>query len=38
MNTRVKYRSLGFRMIIGCLENAIKDGIYNLLWAWVKIT
>jgi len=27
MNTRVKYRFLGFRLIIGCLENALKGGI-----------
>jgi len=33
MNTRVKYLFLGFRLIIGYLENALKGGIYSLLWA-----
>jgi len=30
-DTRVKYRILGFRLIIGCLKNALKGGIYSLL-------
>jgi len=30
MNTRVKYHIIGFRLIIGYLENAPNDGIYSL--------
>jgi len=25
-------------MIIGSFENALKRGIYSLLWAWVSVT
>jgi hypothetical protein len=32
-NTRI----LGFRLIIGCLENALKSSIYSLSWAWVSV-
>jgi len=36
-DTRVKYHILGFRLITGCLENALKGGIYSLLWAWISV-
>ena len=32
-DTRVKYRILGFRLIIGCLESDPKGDIYSLLLA-----
>jgi len=31
-DSRVKNRILGFRLIIGFLENALMGCIYNLLW------
>jgi len=37
-DTRVQYRILGFRLIIGYLENALKGYIYSPLWAWVTLT
>jgi len=29
---------LGFRLLIECLESALKWGIYRLPWAWVSVT
>jgi hypothetical protein len=36
-DSRVKNRMLGFRLMIRSLENALKSGIYSLLWAWVSV-
>jgi hypothetical protein len=36
-DSRAKNRALGFRLIIRCLENALKGGIYSLLWAWALV-
>jgi len=36
-DTKVQYRILGFRLIIGCLESVSNGGIYSLLWAWVSV-
>jgi len=38
MDTRVKYRILGFRLIIGCLEEVLKGCIYSLIWTWFVVT
>jgi len=41
---KVRVRILGFvsllwfRLLIECLESALKWGIYSLPWAWVSIT
>jgi len=36
-DTRVKYRILGFRLIIGCFEKALNGCIYSLPCAWVLV-
>jgi hypothetical protein len=36
-DSRVKNRMLGFRLMIRCLENALKSSIYSLLWAWALV-